>query len=421
MRVAALLSLTALAAVATPTATAQAQAPSPLTPRGMRVRTVTDTIVGAVGGVAVDASGIIYVATFGDVVYKGYPDGRKSVFATGLYSASGNAIDSKGRLLQANFVGNSISRIDRQGNVSEFATGLNGPVGIAVDSADNLVVCNCRANTLSRVTAEGVVSTWVESPLLNCPNGITRGPDGTYYVVNFRDSRVLAISSAGRVREVATLPGGGNGHVAMARGDLYVTSFQGHMLFRVTLDGKVTQVAGTGRPGEVDGVAGQSQFTFPNGIAAGPTGDRLYVNDYINRFPTTVEAPPVPKSTLRQLTLPPFGDILLTAHQVGGIDSLEAAYRAWKTNPATAGLFTELEVNALGYGLMGAGKVKDAIRVFELNVASYPTSFNTYDSLAEAYMTDGQHDKAVEFYKKSLAKNPANSNATQMLKKLGAD
>lgn len=419
MRVAAVLTLTALAAVAA--TSAQSQTPSPLTPRGTRVRTVTDTMVGAVGGVAVDASGIIYVATFGDVVYKVYPDGRKSVFATGLYGASGNAIDSKGRLLQSNFSGNSISRIDRQGNVSEFATGLRGPVGIAVDSADNLVVCNCPANRLSRVTAQGVVTTWVESPLFNCPNGITRGSDGTYYVANFRDSRVLAVSPAGRVQEVAALPGGGNGHVAFARGDLYVTSFQGHMLFRVTLDGKVTQVAGTGRPGEADGAADQSQFTFPNGIAAGPTGDRLYVNDYINRSPPTVEAPPVPRSTLRQLTLPPFHDILLAARRGGGIDSLEAAYRAWKTNPATAGLFTELEVNALGYGLMGAGRVAEAIRVFRLNVESYPNSFNTYDSLAEAYMTDGQRDKAVEFYQKSLAKNPANTNATQQLQKLGVD
>ena len=41
-----------------------------------------------------------------------------------------------------------------------------------------------------------------------------------------------------------------------------------------------------------------------------------------------------------------------------------------------------------------------------------------YDSLAEAYMTAGENERAIEFYKKSLALNPANTNATKMLETL---
>lgn len=389
-------------------------------PSGVKVRTVTDTLVGGVGGVAVDRSGAIYVATFGDVVYKVMPDGRASVFATGMYGASGNAIDSRGRLLQSNFYGNYIVRIDRDGTVSPFAEGLQGPVGIAVDSADNLVVTNCRANTLSWVTPAGEVSTFAESPLFSCPNGITRGPDGTYYVANFNGGKLLAVSPTGEVSELATIPGNGNGHVAIARGDLYVTSFQGHRMYRVSMDGsEVIHVAGTGQMGEVDGPALEASFSWPNGLAASPQGDRLYINDFVNRFPPTIETPPVRKSLVRQVTLPSLSSVMLTALTAGGVDAMRAAHQAWMDNPSTAGLSTERDVNALGYRLMGSGKLADATVVFELNVAANPNSFNVYDSMAEAYMTAGDNDRAIEFYRKSLELNPGNTNATKMLDRLG--
>ena len=92
--------------------------------------TVVDSLSGGVGGVAVDRAGSIYVADFGEQVFKVEPDGRWHVFAAGLYGSSGNTIDSKGRLIQSNFFGNYISRLDRKGNETVIAEGLNGPVGV---------------------------------------------------------------------------------------------------------------------------------------------------------------------------------------------------------------------------------------------------------------------------------------------------
>lgn len=384
-------------------------------PRGDRVRTVTDTLVGAVGGVAVDGLGTLYVADFGERVYKVRPDGRWEVFAEGLYGSSGNAVDSKGRLLQSEFTGNRIARVERDGTVTTFAEGLQGPVGIAVGEGDELFVCNCRANSIARVSPERAVSTFAASELLNCPNGITRGPDGTLYVVNFSDGRLLAVDPDATVRELAVLPGGGNGHVAMARGDLYATSYQGHRLYRITLAGEVTPAAGTGTPGEVDGPALESSFTFPNGIAAAPTQDRLYVNDFINRFPPTVEAPPVPRSTIRQLTLAPFWERLAAVRASDGIDAMRRVYREWKSNPGTAGLYTEIEVNAYGYALLNGGDPAGATALFELNAESYPNSFNSWDSLAEALAASGRTDEAIRHYERSLELNPGNDNARQRL------
>jgi Tfp pilus assembly protein PilF len=67
---------------------------------------------------------------------------------------------------------------------------------------------------------------------------------------------------------------------------------------------------------------------------------------------------------------------------------------------------------------MQAGQLAAATRVFELNVESYPNSFNVYDSLAEAYMTAGDDERAIEYYRRSLEINPGNTNATQMIDKI---
>ncbi len=80
--------------------------------------------------------------------------------------------------------------------------------------------------------------------------------------------------------------------------------------------------------------------------------------------------------------------------------------------------FNENEFNALGYRLMGAGKVKDAIEIFKIKVARYPKSANVYDSLGEAYLQSGDNKKAIQNYQKSLEINPENNNAKEMLKKL---
>jgi len=51
-------------------------------------------------------------------------------------------------------------------------------------------------------------------------------------------------------------------------------------------------------------------------------------------------------------------------------------------------------------------------------VEVYPQSNNVYDSLAEAYMVNGDRELAIKNYEKSLELNPKNSNAVEMLKKL---
>jgi tetratricopeptide (TPR) repeat protein len=66
-----------------------------------------------------------------------------------------------------------------------------------------------------------------------------------------------------------------------------------------------------------------------------------------------------------------------------------------------------------------ADHLPEATELLKLNVALYPDSGNAYDSLGEAYMKAGQKDLAIANYKKSLEKDPTNTNAVEKLKELG--
>ncbi len=83
--------------------------------------------------------------------------------------------------------------------------------------------------------------------------------------------------------------------------------------------------------------------------------------------------------------------------------------------------FDETEMNVIGYRLLQAGKKQEAEAVFNLNMEAFPTSFNVYDSYAEALMEQGKNELAIANYKKSVEMNPNNQNGIDMLKKLGVE
>jgi putative intracellular protease/amidase len=80
--------------------------------------------------------------------------------------------------------------------------------------------------------------------------------------------------------------------------------------------------------------------------------------------------------------------------------------------------FTEHNANMHGYHYLSKNEHQKAIGIFKLNTLAYPNSFNTYDSLGEAYMAAEEWDLAVQNYKKSIELNPENENGRVMLKKI---
>jgi Beta-lactamase/Tetratricopeptide repeat len=75
-------------------------------------------------------------------------------------------------------------------------------------------------------------------------------------------------------------------------------------------------------------------------------------------------------------------------------------------------------LNTLGYRLLQAGEIADAVTVFDANVKLYPDNANAYDSLGEGHMVAGNTTAAIENYRKALQMDPKNDNAKKMLLKL---
>jgi hypothetical protein len=99
----------------------------------------------------------------------------------------------------------------------------------------------------------------------------------------------------------------------------------------------------------------------------------------------------------------------------GGARVLAAWTEARKAGKPFA-VAPEAAVNALGYEYLQGGRVPDATQLFELNVAVYPDSANTFDSLADAYLAAGNKAKALEFAKKALEALPRDRTAPDAFK-----
>jgi len=116
----------------------------------------------------------------------------------------------------------------------------------------------------------------------------------------------------------------------------------------------------------------------------------------------------------------PVGEAMEQFIKEIGMDAAIERYRELFRTRSTKYEFDEDDLNELGYSFLRQNKTAEAIKIFELNVWSYPQGYNTYDSLGEAYMVAGNTRLAIENYDKSLRLNPKNANAVEKLKKLRA-
>jgi CubicO group peptidase (beta-lactamase class C family) len=118
------------------------------------------------------------------------------------------------------------------------------------------------------------------------------------------------------------------------------------------------------------------------------------------------EAPRISKNAMvpyEQLTM---GKL---AEAIGGYKTIK------REKPANAAV-QEARLNFLGYSLLRDKRIAEAIAVFNVNAELYPQSSNAYNSLGEAYLANGDKELAAINYKKSLALDPHNRNAANMLK-----
>lgn len=287
-------------------------------------------------GIAINAAGtILYVAdtanhtirsvTVGGSVstYAGTAGTPGSVNSTGLSASfntpQGVAVDASGNVYVAD-TGNQLIRLIASGAVVSTFAGVSGtigssdgatgsakfwdPLGIAV-SGSTVYIADSFNNTIRKI-ASSVVSTPVGSAGTTGsadgtgstarfwqPQGVAADVSGNVYVADGANGTIRKITGGTTVTTLAGSPsiGSVDGNINTARfffpagicidsaGTTYVADTQNHTIRSVMLGGVASTVAGTaGVSGTSDGTGSSARFNAPQGIARDSSGN-LYVAD----------------------------------------------------------------------------------------------------------------------------------------------
>ena len=212
----------------------------------------------------------------------------------------GVAVDAKGRVFFSDGTGDNVRRINPDGSLKTIAADLDTPSGLAFERGGwfgdgSLIVANTGGHTIVRIDIGTARSNLVagapgqsgfadgdaDHARFNGAVGVAVNKDGVIFVADTYNDRIRAVEG-GRVRTIAggDEPGFRDGRGAEARfdtpcgiavgadGALLVADTGNHRIRRVTPDGEVTTIAGTGEPEDRDGNLAEAAFCEPTGIAA---------------------------------------------------------------------------------------------------------------------------------------------------------
>ncbi len=121
----------------------------------------------------------------------------------------------------------------------------------------------------------------------------------------------------------------------------------------------------------------------------------------VNWFDTTLTRPPVRMAANKENAARP-PSILETIDEPGGAAKAAQMLADARKRDPNANLFPEVIVNVIGYEHIQSGDTKGAIEIMKLNTTAYPNSPNTFDSLSDALLADGQKQAALENAEKAI-------------------
>ncbi|WLQ39879.1 RICIN domain-containing protein [Streptomyces laculatispora] len=194
-------------------------------------------------------------------------------------------------------------------NELAVAAQLNRPYGIALDSTGSLYFSDYNNHRVRKISTDGKISTVAGagpgyrgdggpavSALLNCPREVAVDAAGSVYVTDAANHRVRVITRDGKIDTVAGTGtagfSGDGGPAAKAQlnyplgvavdssGALYISDHSNNRVRKVSTDGKISTVAGTGVAGFKgdDGPAALAQLNRPYALAL-DDADVLYITD----------------------------------------------------------------------------------------------------------------------------------------------
>ncbi len=231
-----------------------------------------------------DAEGNIYGSHFtGSAIYKVTPEGDISIYADGFNTPNDLAFDAEGNLYVADNQRNAVFKITPDSNITQFGPTITSASGLIFDRhSDTLLVTQYLSNRIIKLAPDGSTRNYITGFGLDGPVGLAYDDNDTLYVGNYNDGQIFKIVND-RPQRIAIVPGtnfGAIGFLAYIAGDLYATAIGRHRIYKITLDGVMTEFAGTGSPGLEDGPASTARFTNPNGIIASASGNEILISDF---------------------------------------------------------------------------------------------------------------------------------------------
>jgi sugar lactone lactonase YvrE len=286
-------------------------------------------------GVAVDGAGNVYVADYGNnLIREISPTGVVSTLAgTGskgsangpsatasFNSPTGVAVDGSGNVYVADYGNNLIREISPSGVVSTlagngsfvFSNGIgtaasfSGPFGIAIDGAGNLYVAEQGNQIIRKITPNAVVSIFAGSGKVGATNGIDSNASfwypsgvavdafGYVYVADRSNELIRQVDTMGITTTLAgdKYPGYVNAFGTLngptsvatdAQGNVYFSDCNDNLILEFDTLGDLSNLAGNGIPGSNNGVDPAASFWLPYGITSDATGN-VYVADRNNNM-----------------------------------------------------------------------------------------------------------------------------------------
>jgi len=237
-------------------------------------------------GVAVDASGNVYIADFGagDVLKETLQSGgtyAQSTVVSGLNEPRNVAVDASGNVY---ITGPSFSDVLKETpgpggtyTQSTIGSGLNLPGGVAVDASGNVYIAESLVGYVLKETpgSSGYTQSTVASGL-NSPGGVAVDASGNVYIADTASSLVLkeTLGSGGTYTQSTIVSGlySPEGVAVDGSGNVYIADTNNNRVVKETL----------GSGGAYTQSVIVSGLNTPIGVAVDGSGDDVYIGDTVN-------------------------------------------------------------------------------------------------------------------------------------------